>query len=276
MSSQAETAYAKINLALHVRERMDNGYHRIETIFAFCEDGDELSAEPTGELAIDVGGPFADQLQSGASNLAWDAAILLMRKRNEENPNLLDGGVRMSLKKNLPVAAGLGGGSADAAATLRLLNRLWRLGWPVERLEQFGRELGADVPACIRSETARGTGRGDELEPVELGLSGTPVLLVNPRVALATAEVFARWDGSDRGPLEDWRDGRDDLQDAAIELVPQISTILAWLSAQPRAQLVRMSGSGPTCFALFESEADRDRAAMAVPREWWRLPTRLR
>lgn len=276
MSGEVETAYAKINLALHVRERMADGFHRIETVFAFCEDGDELSVQGNGQLSVDVDGPFADQLQSESSNLAFEAASLLVRERSENAAGSPDQGARITLTKNLPVASGIGGGSADAAAALRLLNRHWNLGWPVERLEQIGRELGADVPACVRSETARGTGRGDALELADLGLSRTPVLLVNPRVSLSTAEVFARWDGDDHGPLDDWKHGRNDLEEAATALVPHISAVLAWLSAQSGAQAVRMSGSGPTCFALFESEADRDSAAMAVPREWWRLATRLR
>lgn len=275
MSGEVETAYAKINLALHVRERMPDGFHRIETIFAFCEQGDELSIQSDGALSVDVDGPFADQLQSAQSNLVMDAASLLLRKRSE-TPAGSHEGARISLTKNLPVASGIGGGSADAAAALRLLNRHWNLDWPVERLEQIGRELGADVPACVRSETVRGTGRGDLLEPVDLGLSGTPVLLINPRVTLSTAGVFARWDGTDHGPLDDWKHGRNDLEEAATALVPQISAVLAWLSAQSGAQAVRMSGSGPTCFALFESPADRDKAATAVPREWWRQATRLR
>lgn len=269
MSPGVETAYAKLNLALHLRERMEDGFHRIETLFAFCEDGDEVSAETADSLSLTISGPFAGSLGPEV-NLVTKAAQALHEASGKQF------GAALHLRKNLPVAAGLGGGSADAAAALRLLNRLWGLGWPVERLEQLGRELGADVPACVGSVTALGTGRGDVTEPVDLGLSGTPLLLVNPRVALSTAEVFTRWDGIDHGPLNDWRHGRNDLQEAAAARVPQISAILAWLSAQPGAQAVRMSGSGPTCFALFDSEADRDGAAMAVPREWWRLATRLR
>jgi 4-diphosphocytidyl-2-C-methyl-D-erythritol kinase len=123
----------------------------------------------------------------------------------------------------------------------------------------------------------RGEGAGDDLMPVDLSdISGSPTLLVNPRIALGTAAVFAGWGGVDRGPLEDWRIGRNDLQPAAIALVPQIETVLAWLSAQSGADFVRMSGSGATCFALFDSDAARDRAAEAVPREWWHLATSLR
>ena len=111
---------------------------------------------------------------------------------------------------------------------------------------------------------------------MDLGLSGTPVLLLNPRVELRTTDVFARWDGADRGELEDWREGRNDLEQAASSLVPQIGSILAWLNAQRGVIFVRMSGSGATCFAFFDSEGARDNAAMAVPREWWHLATRLR
>jgi 4-diphosphocytidyl-2-C-methyl-D-erythritol kinase len=151
--------------------------------------------------------------------------------------------------------------------------------WQIEPnyAESVAPKLGSDVPACLLSFPARGKGAGDELTPIALPeISATSVLLVNPRVALSTAEVFARWDGMDRGPLGDWREGRNDLESAAIALVPQIGAILAWLSAQRGAEFVRMSGSGATCFALFDSEEARDAAADAVPREWWRLATYLR
>lgn len=269
MSELSETAFAKINLALHVREKMADGYHRIETIYAFCEDGDRLRAGCADDLALTIDGPFGRGLNP-TDDIVLAAAEAL------RHANGYSAGAVLHLEKRLPIAAGLGGGSADAAAALRLLNLLWALDRPLQRLQSLGRALGADVPACVCSETMRGNGKGDELEPVDLGLSGTPVLLVNPRVELSTAEVFSRWDGSDRGPLRDWRHGRNDLEQAASSLVPQIGAIQAWLSVQPGAQLVRMSGSGATCFALFASEAERDRSAMAVPREWWHLATRLR
>jgi 4-diphosphocytidyl-2-C-methyl-D-erythritol kinase len=123
----------------------------------------------------------------------------------------------------------------------------------------------------------RGEGAGDRLTPVGLAeLSGTPVLLVNTRKALSTADVFARWDGVDRGPLESWREGRNDLEAPAIAQVPEIRAVLAWLAAQPGVTFSRMSGSGATCFALFATEQARDDAVAAVPHEWWRLPTFLR
>jgi 4-diphosphocytidyl-2-C-methyl-D-erythritol kinase len=124
---------------------------------------------------------------------------------------------------------------------------------------------------------ARGEGAGDQLELIDLGdAAGAPVLLVNPRVELSTARVFGAWDGVDRGPLDDWRGGRNDLEAPAIAQVAQVETVLAWLAAQPGANFVRMSGSGATCFALFDTEEGRDIAEEGVPREWWRLATFLR
>ena len=269
MSGASETAYAKLNLALHVRKRLEDGYHRIETIFAFCEDGDEVTAESADSVSLRLSGPFAGGLEP-ADNLVTKAANALREASG------IPTGAELSLRKLVPVASGIGGGSADAAAALRLLNQLWELDWPEARLEEVGRKLGADVPACVLSRPMRGEGKGDELEPVELGLSGTPALLVNPRVELSTRDIFGRWDGVDRGRLGDWRHGRNDLEPAAASLAAQIGGMLAWLSAQSGADCVRMSGSGATCFALFASEDQRDAAAMAVPREWWHLATRLR
>jgi 4-diphosphocytidyl-2-C-methyl-D-erythritol kinase len=156
-----------------------------------------------------------------------------------------------------------------------VLTSLWRI--DPAHASSVAPELGSDVPACLLSLSARGEGAGDKLTLVELPeLSGKPVLLVNPRVALSTAEVFARWDGVDHGGLGEWREGRNDLEAPATALVPQIGSVLGWLSAQAGATFVRMSGAGATCFALFESEEARDSAADAVPREWWRLATFLR
>jgi 4-diphosphocytidyl-2-C-methyl-D-erythritol kinase len=269
VSASSETAHAKVNLALHVRGKQPDGYHAIETVFAFCEAGDVVSAESDDSISLRITGPFGEALKPD-DNLVIKAATALQEASGTR------AGASLHLRKFVPVASGIGGGSADAAAALRLLNRLWSLGWPDERLEEVARELGADVPACVRSETMRGMGRGDELEPADLGLSGRPILLVNPRVELSTAEVFARWDGIDRGALDGWREGRNDLEVAAKQIAPQIDGILAWVSAQRGAECVRMSGSGATCFALFRSEADCAHAAEGVPREWWRLATCLR
>jgi 4-diphosphocytidyl-2-C-methyl-D-erythritol kinase len=267
-----EIAPAKLNLALHVRGKLSDGRHRIETIFAFCSDGDRLTLRTSGDnrsemSTLENSGPFGADL--GPNNLVT-AAWWAMKEAAR-----LQAGADFLLEKNLPVSAGLGGGSADAAAALRLITSAFSL--DPEIAQQVAPQLGSDVPACLLSLPMRGEGAGDQLTPVDLtDISGTPVLLVNPRVPLSTAEVFAGWDGEDRGPLGDWREGRNDLEQPAIALVPQIGTVLAWLSAQEGAWFVRMSGSGATCFALFEREEARDSAAEAVPREWWRLATFLR
>ena len=269
MIPHRETAPAKLNLALHVRGKRRDGRHDIETVFAFCTDGDRLTAEEADGLALDVTGPFAADLGPACDNLVMKAAKALQEVAGVSK------GAAIQLDKRLPVASGIGGGSADAAAALRLLTTLWSL--DPRHASEVAPSLGSDVPACLLSLPARGEGAGDELAIIDLGgLSGAPVLLVNPRVAVSTAEVFAKWDGQDRGPLEDWREGRNDLEEAATAMAPIVTSVLAWLSAQPGAGFVRMSGSGATCFALFESEAQRDEAATAVPREWWHLATSLR
>jgi 4-diphosphocytidyl-2-C-methyl-D-erythritol kinase len=264
-----EIAPAKLNLALHVRGKLPDGRHAIETVFAFCSDGDRLSGESADEISLQVAGSFASDLGEPADNLVMKAARTLAKVAR------VTGGAVLTLDKNLPVASGIGGGSADAAAALRLLTSLWQI--DPAYAETVAPALGSDVPACLLSLAVRGEGAGDKLTPIALPeVSGTPVLLVNPRVPLSTLDVFAAWDGFDRGPLGDWRIGRNDLEAPAKALVPQVETILAWLSAQSGAVFTRMSGSGATCFALFDSEEARDAAAEAVPREWWRLATFLR
>ena len=264
-----EIAPAKLNLALHVRGKLADGRHAIETIFAFCTDGDRLTATPADEFSLAVTGPFSGELAQIEDNLVIRAAKILAQQAAVAR------GAALELAKHLPIAAGIGGGSADAAATLRLLTSIWSL--DPGHAQKVAPALGSDVPACLMSLPARGEGAGDRLTPIDAEkLTGTPVLLVNPRVALSTAKVFAAWDGIDRGPLGAWRSGRNDLERPAIRLVPQIETVLAWLGSRPGATFTRMSGSGATCFALFEDEHSRDEAYDFVPREWWRLATYLR
>jgi 4-diphosphocytidyl-2-C-methyl-D-erythritol kinase len=263
-----EIAPAKINLALHVRGRRPDGRHDLETIFAFCTDGDRLSAALADDLSLTVTGPFAAMLDDGSDNLVHRAASALAAEAR------VGKGVRLTLDKRLPVASGVGGGSADAGAALRLLTRLWRT--DPGHAQAIAPLLGSDVPACLVSMTARGTGAGDALELADAGVSGAPVLLVNPRIALSTRDVFARWDGVDRGPLGDWREGRNDLEAPARALVPQIGELLDWLGRREGVTVARMSGSGATCFALFESEQARDEAAATCPERWWHLASFLR
>lgn len=189
----------------------------------------------------------------------------------------------ITLIKRLPVASGLGGGSADAAATLRLLARRHGIALDDVRLFACADQLGSDVPACLYSRSAIGWGRGERLQWIA-GAPGCPTLLVNPRVGVSTAAVFAAWDGRDRGPLDDGemldiaRRGRNDLERPASALAPRIGDVLTLLHAQPGVMLARMSGSGATCFALFDDPAARAAAAIAIVAarpDWWCLETVL-
>ena len=269
-----EAAPAKINLALHVRARMPDGYHRIETLFAFATEGDLLTVAPADDLSLTIEGPFADGLSAGPDNLVLRAAGALRAAAG------VDRGAALTLTKNLPVASGIGGGSADAAAALRVLNRFWQMDVP---LEPIARVLGADVPACLSGRAVRGDDRGDVLTPVDdTGLRGLPLLLVNPGVAMPTGPVFSGWDGVDRGsiaagdPMAAALAGRNDLAAPAIAIAPIVAELIDWLRAQAGVRLARMSGSGATCFAIFDSLAERNTAATVARLRWpWCLATAL-
>ena len=274
-----ETAPAKINLALHVRKRRADGYHELETLFAFAKDGDELNVEAAPAISLSLTGPFAQGLAAEADNLVLRAAHRLAQAGG------VRAGARMRLTKNLPIASGIGGGSADAAAALRILNRFWRLDWDVARLLPIAEELGADVPACLIGKSCFGSGRGDRLEVIgETELSGAPLLLVNPLKPVSTAEIFRRWDGLDRGAMPQGSDrdilleGRNDLQPMAVALVPEIADLLAALETQAGEGMARMSGSGATCFAILDSPYKRDQAAQHIARKfpgYWIFPTHV-
>ncbi len=275
----SEPAYAKINLALHIRHRRDDGYHDLETLFAFCADGDVLDAEPAPGLSLTIAGPFGEGLSAGPDNLVLRAADALRAAAG------VRAGAALRLDKRLPVASGIGGGSADAAAALRLLARPWDLPPGAVDLHGIAAGLGADVPACLLSRTCRGEGRGDELLPIAApALAGRPLLLVNPRVAVPTGPVFAGWDRQDRGalgtgePLAAALAGRNDLEPPARLLQPVIGEVVAALAEMSGVVLARMTGSGATCFALFEDAAARDAADRAIADRhtgWWRLATHL-
>jgi len=271
-----DTAYAKINLALHVRHRRADGYHALETLFVFAEDGDALTASPSDVFSLAIRGPFGQGLSTGPDNLVLKAVMALAKA------NGIESGLALTLDKQLPIAAGIGGGSADAAAALRLAAKIWQLGPDNVGPEAIAPAIGADVPACLHAQSCYGSGVGDALTNApDLGLKGRPILLVNPNLACLTGPVFAAWDGVDRGPLslEDWQLGRNDLEQPAIGLVPTITDVLALLAGQPGVVLARMSGSGATCFALFSDAHQRDAAAAAIAvarPSWWTRATRLR
>lgn len=266
-----ETAYAKINLALHIRRRRDDGYHEIETLFAFVDAGDVLIASRADQDELTVFGEFAPALSDPMGNIVAKALGALPRRE----------GLSIALDKRLPVAAGLGGGSADAGAVFRLIQRSH--GLPDDWAARAAK-LGADVPACVESHTCVGCGTGTQLEPIENDLAGTPVLLVNPRVPLATASVFKAWDGADQGALPQGpasviaKEGRNDMEQAAISLCPVIGDVLTALN-ETGTLLTRMSGSGATCFALFEdgqSLRDASKRLARLHPEWWQMQGRLR
>lgn len=278
MTAIVETAPAKINLALHVRRRRDDGYHELQTLFAFCRDGDVVTVERADSNSLTLTGPFAAILAGEAQddNLVMRAARGFCARFGVSDAHAI------TLDKHLPVASGIGGGSADAAATLRALARLHGVATDDPVLFSLAAALGADVPACLLGQTARGEGKGDALQPLE-SLGDRPVLLVNPGVGVSTAAVFARWDGVDRGALGEGEvmdvaaAGRNDLEPPARAIAPQIDAVLALLTRAPGVELARMSGSGATCFAIFDETEARDAAATtARERGWWALTSFLR
>lgn len=266
-----ETAYAKINLALHVRRRRADGYHELETLFAFVDDGDRLVAAPADADRLTTRGEFAGSLDNPFDNIVAKALGTLPHGE----------GWAVELEKRLPVAAGLGGGSADAGAIFRMVERTHDL--PDDWRERAAK-LGADVPACVLSTTCVGKGTGTELVSIDNDLADMAVLLVNPRVPLPTGPVFKAWDGIDRGAMPEGtvlsitQAGRNDLEAPAISICPVIGEVLAAL--HKRAPIVaRMSGSGATCFALYETAAERDEAAETIGRlhgDWWQMSGHLR
>jgi 4-diphosphocytidyl-2-C-methyl-D-erythritol kinase len=281
-------APAKINLWLHVLGRRADGYHLIDSLVGFAEIGDSLTAAPADELSLDVEGPFAAALPPETDNLVLRAARLLAEAAG------IAAGARLSLAKRLPVAAGIGGGSADAAAALQALARLWRLDPDPATLQKLALRLGADVPVCLAGAPCRVGGIGESLAPAP-ALPPADLVLVNPGVALSTAAVFAARAVRPMPPLpaQEWSDPpagaaalaarlaatRNDLTEAARELAPVIGEALATLADQSGCLIARMSGSGATCFGLFADSGRAAAAAAAIeaarPR-WWVKQTRLR
>ena len=278
-----EAAPAKINLFLHVVGRRADGYHRIDSLVAFAAIGDTIEVRAARTLTLAIDGPFAEGLAANASNLAFAAAERLRAATGAP-------GAALRLTKRLPIASGIGGGSADAAATLRALRRLWRLP-PGYDLRPIAESLGADVPMCLARVPARVGGIGEELRPVRQ-FPTMPVVLANPRISLATVEVFRARTGAfgacaptppvwpDARGLARWlKRQRNDLYAPAARLAPGIDGVLDELKRAPGARLVRMSGSGATCFALFDTpDAARDAAARLRRRQpaWWIVASRLR
>lgn len=265
-----QAAPAKINLALHVTRRREDGFHDLESLVVFAEIGDELEAAPAKADSLTITGPFAKGLGNGEANLV-SRAVAAFRA---QWPDAVEPGLALTLCKNLPVAAGIGGGSADAAAALRLMAGLSSQIIPLAELSVLAARLGADVPACLLSVPLVARGIGEILAPLpEFPL--LHIVLVNPLVPVATAEIFRRLRAHDNYPLPAlpspltrpaqlglWlAETRNDLQPPAIKLVPAIGDLIERLAEAPGCILARMSGSGATVFGLFGSSAQAHQAA---------------
>ena len=279
------TARAKINLALHVTGQRDDGYHLLDTLVSFADSGDELRFEPADQLQLTIGGPEGGTLDGNDNNLIIKAAKAL---RAHVGRN--DLGANIHLTKNLPVASGIGGGSADAACALRGLCQLWDLQVEDAELMQLGLSLGADIPMCLAGHPARVSGIGETLEPMPI--QPLNLVLANPRVAVSTPKVFQGLSNKNNAPMgelvryEDrsarfWINylmhQRNDLQAAACAVAPPITDCLAALEKLPDCMLARMSGSGATCFGIFENPGEAAYAAHELRnqhRDWWVLPIR--
>lgn len=275
-----ETARAKLNLDLLLTGKRANGYHELDSLVVFAEVGDLLTLRPAPELAVECVGPFATELPSGDGNIVRRAALRLAQAVG------VAARVAITLDKRLPVASGIGGGSADAAAALRALARLWRIPPEAPVLKETALALGSDVLACLHGRTARMRGIGELIEFLP-PLAPLDLVLLNPGRPLITAEVFAgvrpELFALRPGPLPEAPDlawlaaTRNDLELPARRLMPEIAAVLTALAAVPGCCLARMSGSGPTCFGVFDDAATAVRAEKllrAAHPGWWSIATR--
>ena len=288
MTEKAEAlralAPAKVNLFLHVGNKRADGYHALQSLVVFTEAGDELALSPDRELKLVIRGPFGGALKADADNLVLKAARALAAHAGVTR------GAAISLKKNLPVASGIGGGSADAAATLRGLSRLWGLKLQRDELHAIAEALGSDVPVCVSSRAQWMEGRGETLTALD-PLPAMAVVLVNPGVAVPTAKVFAALTdrrGTSLPPPPKFanasdliaylKDTSNDLEAPARSVAPVIDDVVNALASQQGARLTRMSGSGATCFALFDSDEAAAKAAAAIGKhhpKWWTIATKI-
>lgn len=281
-AAAAQDAPAKVNLFLHVTGRRADGYHLLDSLVVFAGCGDRVEATRGADegISLSLDGPGAAMLAEEPDNLVLRAGrALALAAEASGRPRM---GAALRLTKRLPVAAGLGGGSADAAAALRALDALWDLGWDLERLRAVAAGLGADVPVCLESQPARMGGIGEVLGPAP-ALPRFGLLLANPGVPLATPAVFRARTGGFSAPAAlpvAWADAvamaeglralRNDLEAPAIALCPPVAEVLAAIQACTGCLLARMSGSGATCFGIFPTPEAAAAAAASLPSIWWR------
>lgn len=286
-SSGWALAPAKVNLCLHVGPVQADGYHPLASLVAFADVGDQVTVEPAEALSLTVIGPFGQGLGGEGGNLILKALRALGQATGTGDPRL-----HVTLDKRLPIAAGLGGGSSDAGAALRLARRALDLNIDDAALEAVSAVVGADGPMCLRARTAWAEGIGDRLTETP-GLPPLHAVLVNPGVPCATGAVYRAYDarpvgGADRpadprdlnpaGVIRWLAEQRNDLEAPALTVAPEIAQALDALAVCPGAGLVRMSGSGATVFALFERSEDARSAATRLAEaspDWWVSPTVL-
>jgi 4-diphosphocytidyl-2-C-methyl-D-erythritol kinase len=279
-------APAKINLFLHVGEKRADGFHDLESLVVFADIGDTLAFSPAPELTLALDGPFARALEAEGDNLVLRAARALAKHVGRPAAT-----TSIRLTKQLPIASGIGGGSADAAAVLRGLTRLWALDLSWDELRVIAETIGSDVPVCVESKASWMEGRGERVIPAA-AVPEMSVLLVNPGVAISTAEVFRTLAPRHRSgtinrvaPLSLPREliaflknTANDLQAPAQLIAPVIGVVLDELSRMPGVEIWRMSGSGATCFALFDDQSSAEMAAIALSHthpDWWVKATRI-
>jgi 4-diphosphocytidyl-2-C-methyl-D-erythritol kinase len=276
MTDARGTAPAKVNLYLRVTGRRPDGYHTLDSLAVFAGAADLVAAEPAGALSLRLTGPEARHLEAEPDNLVLRAARALAAAAD------VPPRAALTLDKHLPVASGIGGGSADAAAALRVLDALWGTRLGADRLRAIAATLGADVPVCIESRPTRMEGIGEILTPAP-PLPGFGLLLANPRIALPTPAVFrarAAPFSAPADPLPQLQDAAalaawlrplgNDLEAPAIALCPAVAEVLAAIAARPGCLLSRMSGSGATCFGLFPTPEAAATAGAELPERWWR------
>ena len=279
-------APAKINLCLHVTGRRPDGYHTLESLVAFTDFGDTLEIMPADTLTLNVTGPFADALHiSKEQNLVMQAASMLRLRTGSTT------GARMVLHKQIPVSAGLGGGSSDAAAALKALYRFWRIDSEDDRvLERIALKLGSDVPACLAHQAAWIRGAGEEVKPVSK-FPEVFLVLVKPEESLLTRDIYQRFGNKFSFPsklpdgfisldslVQAIQPKHNDLHTPAIDLLPVIHNVLGAIHATRGCLLSRMSGSGPTCFGVYSSQDEAEQAAAELRQTystWWCMATRL-
>ena len=264
-------APAKLNLYLHITGRREDGYHLLDSLFVFTTIGDEIKIRPAEILSMTIDGPFHSVIDTDVeNNLVYRAALLLKQKFD------VKAGAHIHLSKQLPVGSGLGGGSSDAALTLKALNTFWNLNVDVCVLAEMGLSLGADIPACLYQKPALISGIGEIIKPIASAFNSSPVLLIKPPGSLSTPSVYKQYAISKHpfsqalGNLEtinfdafikQMHNAQNDLEEPAIRLMPSIRELLALLEGQSGCLLARMSGSGSTCFAIFSNKADLEIAA---------------